>query len=187
MFDIVQGMNAWVSALHLIRPHSYEGLVVVAALTECRWLTSVASDKKSQLEVLGTIWQQILDLNQAQARSFSPPLTYKEVMQEIKAKVAEKGWLEHRICLGDILEPTSSENQTNIAVEVEALRTKVNNLEQGTPGEVKSKSKKKKKDKKTKPKLSQTELLKRLNDNLGQTCTMYNQVYIIEFSVFSSL
>ena len=86
VLEVVQGLQAWQAAIHIIRPHSYEAMVLLSALTECRFLVSVAPDKKNQLEVLTKVWQEVLDTNQARARTLSPPLTHKECVQEIKVR-----------------------------------------------------------------------------------------------------
>ena len=88
VFEVVQGLQAWQAAIHLIRPHSYEAMVLLSALTECRFLVSVAPDKKTQVETLTKVWQEVLDTNQAKARTLSPPLTHKECVQEIKVKIS---------------------------------------------------------------------------------------------------
>ena len=59
MFEIVQGIQAWMAAIHLIRPHSYEAMVLMSSLTECRFLSSVASDRKGQIEALMRVWQEV--------------------------------------------------------------------------------------------------------------------------------
>ena len=96
--------------------------------------------------------------------------------------MAEKGWLEHRLCLGEILDPSSSPDESmNMAAEISSLKDKIDSLQQVKSGSKKSKSKSKHKDKKQthtseKPKLTPNELLKRLNENLANTCILYNQV-----------
>ena len=102
-------------------------------------------------------------------------------MPLFQSAVAEKGWLEHRLCLGEILDPSSAPDETtNMAAELLALKEKMNSLERVKPGSKKSKSKskkdKKKGDSSVKPKLTQDELLKRLNENIAATCILYNQV-----------
>ena len=70
----------------------------------------------------------------------------------------------------------------NMQAELLALKGKVSQMEQvnTTPTQTgtarKAKKSKDKKDKKDKSKLSQDELLKRLNENLVATCTLYNLV-----------
>ena len=92
--------------------------------------------------------------------------------------------MEHRLCLGDFLDPASSSNQdqVNVVVELNTLKEKFAELEQtkSVPVEQKQKGKKKdkvkKKDKKGK---NQADLFKKLNENLALTCTLYNQVYLV--------
>ena len=99
-----------------------------------------------------------------------------------QSAVAEKGWLEHRLCLGEILDPSSAPDESmNMAAELVSLKDKINSLEQAKADSKKHRSKSKHKDKKKtdsseKPKLTSSELLKRLNENLSNTCTLYNQV-----------
>ena len=93
--------------------------------------------------------------------------------------------MEHRLCLGDFLDPASSSNQdqVNVVVELNTLKEKFAELEQtkSVPVEQKQKGKKKdkvkKKDKKGK---NQADLFKKLNENLALTCTLYNQVYLVK-------
>ena len=91
--------------------------------------------------------------------------------------------MEHRLCLGDIMDPASptTGGPMNMQAELLALKGKVSQMEQvNTPTQTntsrKAKKSKDKKDKKDKSKLSQDELLKRLNENLAATCTLYNLV-----------
>ena len=128
--EIVEGVMMALGTVAQIRPQDPTWVAIMMAFTTCRWFWTVATSTKKQIEMVTGALQKCCNLNQSRARAGSPPLSYKEVMDEIKAVAAAAGLPEHRLQIGDLFsgtrpeedKPSEQESMKSLRAEIESLK-----------------------------------------------------------------
>ena len=59
MFEVIEGVMTRAALTNLMFPHSYEGITLLRALHECRYLKNLYENKKDHIENLSKVVNKV--------------------------------------------------------------------------------------------------------------------------------
>ena len=78
---MVEALLNYVTALHMIRPWDFGGLVMLRVLHEVAFFGPSARTSKEQNELVKEFSEDVMQKNGRRAISGDPPLTYRQAMK----------------------------------------------------------------------------------------------------------
>ena len=95
MMEVMDGVMNYVTAVHLIRSYSYEGIALLRALHQIRFFNRPAEKEKKpekkQVELATMLVEKTLQYNSARAREGKHPATFPKILGMAKDILAERG------------------------------------------------------------------------------------------------